>query len=343
MKKNEDIEIESLLRIKEEPCVYINELQAHKTLITGCEEFMELLLNFYRTWANVGVDIDLPKKQVYAKQGIKGDLRLMPCFMHDEKLKFVKVVGTNEEERTIKDKICVGKSFLVDYFDNYIYAIFDACVLSSFRTAAISALAFCLSTSSLSKIGLVGTGRIGFYTAYILYRWLGFCSFMVMDANEHHRMDFEALCRHYMPESEIHVREMDEVISTSEALFLSTTSTDPLLSAVNAKSLRFISSVGADADNLSELDSSLLATHRLLTDSMDSCCLGDMKRWINENMLSRSEVTDLRTVAGEEAFEHPRNMFVSTGIAVQDLFVCRFVYEKLYAKGGKAHIVSSGS
>jgi ornithine cyclodeaminase/alanine dehydrogenase-like protein (mu-crystallin family) len=326
---DEDAQLKTLLRLEEEPCVYINEMQAHHAIMEGCNEFMDRLLLFYHAWSKAEVRVEVPKKQVFSQADVQGDFRLMPCIMSDDGLKFVKVIGTNEEERIVKDKICVGKSLLLDYFDNHVYAVIDVCALSSFRTAAVSILAMHLNLEDIKTVGLVGMGRIGFYTAYILYRWLGVRSFVATDSSKFSRNNFETLCALYMPDATIEVQTLDGVTGKCDALFLSTTSPVPFLSVSNGAHLQFISSVGADADNLSELDASLLQTHRVITDSLNSMCLGDMKRWQNEGNLDPSLVTELRALIQEPKGEQKKVLFVSTGIAVQDVLINRFVFEKV--------------
>lgn len=321
--------IKQLLRLADEPCTYIDEMQAHDVIMDGCCEFMDQLTEFYIAWGNDDIEVTLPLKQVFVDDEIQGDFRLMPCMVRNNTLKFVKVIGTNEEELTVKDKICVGKSLLIDYYDNHVYAIIDVCALSSFRTAAVSALAFCCCRPGPETVGIIGLGRIGFYTSYILHHWLGIDSFLVSDNNERSCENFMSLAEHYLPGASFELLPTDEAIARSHAVFVATTSDTPLVSSCNGAHLEFISSVGADADNLSELDASLLATHGVLTDSAQSMCLGDMKRWLQSGALNSSNVTELKAAVKERGTSKGKVLFISTGIAVQDVLVNRFVYEKL--------------
>ncbi|MDH3999308.1 MAG: hypothetical protein OET90_10775 [Desulfuromonadales bacterium] len=328
---NNDEKIKQLLRLHDEPCLHIDEMQAHNIVMQGCNEFMDRLESFYSAWGKQELTIDLPVKQVFSHQDVQGDFRLMPCTVVDKKLKFVKVIGTNEEERTIADKICVGKSLLIDYYDNYIYATIDVCALSSFRTAAVSVLAMRYCQPKAQNIGLIGMGRIGFYSAYILYQWLGLRSFLVTDPCHDTRKRFESLCQHYMPEAKIELLPLAGVLDQSDVLFLTTTSAKAVLHAENAAAINFISSVGADADNLSEIDASLLESHRLVTDSMQSMCLGDMKVWATEGKLNQEDVTILPALAETVSTCDEPTLFISTGIAANDLIINQFVYEKSQA------------
>jgi ornithine cyclodeaminase/alanine dehydrogenase-like protein (mu-crystallin family) len=54
-----------------------------------------------------------------------------------------------------------------------------------------------------------------------------------------------------------------------------------------------------------------------------------MKRWLQNGTLNSDDVTELKTVVRERDTSRGKVLFISTGIAVQDVLVNRFVYEKL--------------
>lgn len=323
--------LKSLLRLNDEPYIYINEIDSHNILMQHCHEFMESLLDFYMQWNIHEADIQLPLKQVFTDSTTSGDFRVMPCLIEHKGLKFVKVIGTNEEETKIKDKISVGKALLIDYYDNFVYALLDVCALSSFRTAAISVLAMRLTGYTPENTALVGSGRIGFYTAYILHNWMGISSFRVTDTNKQNYENFVNLSKHYLPDVSVTYMPLESLLSTSDAVFLSTTSTSSLLNRLNSSHISFVSSVGADADNLSEIDASLLQTHRLLTDSTQSMGLGDMKKWSDAGLL-KSKPTELKDFIHEKCNNYTKNhfLFISTGIAIQDAIISKFIYNKIH-------------
>ncbi|SDE68045.1 hypothetical protein [Desulfuromonas thiophila] len=321
-----DDKIVSWLRLADEGWIYLTDSQIHRLLMTQVEPFMERLERFYASWPEER-EILLPVKQVFTQPGLRGDFRVMPCVVHSRRLKCVKIIGTNEEQRRIKDKICVGKALLIDYTDNHVFALMDVCVLSSFRTAAIACLALARSGLKPASIGLCGVGRIGFYMAVILHRWLGCRRLVCHDPDCAIRQRFEWLCSEYLPELRVDFLAQAELLTTVEAVFLATTSQTPLCYQENAGHLRFIASVGADADNLSELDESLMRTHRLITDSRQSICLGDMKRWHQAGLLAEDRLTELRDLDANALVDGQSLLFVSTGVALQDALVCEFLYE----------------
>ena len=325
--------IQQLLRLVDEEWVYINELQAHSILVDHSLAFMDQIFSFYDEFPHT--EIQLPIKQVFESPALTGDFRVMPCVIDTLQIKCVKIIGTNEEQRTIKDKICVGKALLIDYYDNHVYALFDVCALSSFRTAAIACLALRRSGIEPISVGVIGAGRIGFYTALILHRWYGINTITFCDSDPSNRDRFAALCRQTLPKLIIREQPLEIICRESEAVFLATTAQNPLCTSANSANIKFISSVGADADNLSEIDVSLTSSHRLLTDSMQSMCLGDMKRWYADGMLDISRVTELKDFKAQAMVVAEKILFISTGVAVQDALVCKFiydVYQRLYCK-----------
>ncbi len=322
--------VKTLLRYGDEPLVYIDDLKAHEIIMTHTPEFMDLLSDFYESWGQEKLQVDLPIKQVFETSGLKGDFRVMPCVIEQhEVIKSVKVIGTNEENRTVKDKICVGKTLLMDQYDNHAYALLDVCALSSFRTAAISALCFKLCYPEAKSIGLIGLGRIGFYTAYILHNWLDVKALVGADTNPATIDSFKKLLSLYTPDLRFKTLPNHDVIHCSDTLFLTTTSQQPILNQDNASDCSFISSVGADAGNLSELDETLLQQERtVLVDTVDSMLLGDMKKWEQKELIEKKDVLELKDLFRIRQKPKIPFMFISTGIALQDALINHFVAQK---------------
>ncbi|WP_373002864.1 hypothetical protein [Sulfurimonas sp.] len=326
-------EIKQLLRLQNEPCISVSDLEAHDILIANSIEFMDELKQSYIDWGDGEKWVYVPKKKIIYTPDIKGDFRVMPCITDfKDGIKAVKVIGTNEENRTIKDKISVGKMLLIDWYDNYVYATIDACVLSSFRTAAISLLAYSLIYKENNSVGLLGLGRIGFYTAILLHRWLGVTQVNCYDPNSVISEKFEKLVSFYAPDLSISLLDSEDTISQSSSLFLATDSETSILNSNNSSHLKFVSSVGADANNLSELDETLIDKFEIITDSIQSMLLGDMKIWKEKELLSEENVTELKDIMNSMVSIEKNTLFISTGIAVQDALIGQFIINKFSHK-----------
>ena len=323
-------EIKQLLRLQDEPCISVSDIEAHDILMANSTEFMDELKKSYIDWGDGKKWVKVPKKKIIYTPNLKGDFRVMPCITDfSGGIKAVKVIGTNEENKSIKDKISVGKMLLIDWYDNYVYATIDACVLSSFRTAAISLLSYSLVYEKNDSIGLLGLGRIGFYTAIILHRWLGIKQINCYDSNSIISKKFEKLLSFYAPELSINILDSENTIAKSTALFLATDSETSILNSEISSHLKFVSSVGADANNLSELDETMIDNFEIITDSIQSILLGDMHKWCENGLLSEGNVTELKDIINLNVSIEKSILFISTGIAVQDALIGQFIVNKL--------------
>ena len=324
---------QDLLRLHEEPCTYYNEMQIHRALMRNVNAFLDTLERFYFAWQKNNKIVDQPKKQVFTTKGLKGDLRVMPCVIdkfEGKVIKMVKIIGTNVEEKHVKDKIAVGKALLIDTTDNFVKGIFDVSALSSFRTAAISTVAFKHTVDpSQQRVGIIGTGRIGFYMAVILSRWLEVRELHVYDVNKKRLHQFKEI---FGKKIKIKDVTLNEICKSCTAVFLSTTSTSPLLNKSNAKDIQFISSVGADAENLSELHKSLLKNRKVISESRQDISFGDLRRWYQAGLLKERQVIELRDVIGRLKKAKQPILFISTGAAIQDALICQFLFERLNQK-----------
>ncbi len=323
-------ELKNLLRLQDEPTISVSDIEAHHILMEDPIEFIDELKSLYEAWGESKRWVVIPEKKIITTPNLKGDFRVMPCITNfGNGIKAVKVIGTNEENRVIKDKISVGKMLLIDWYDNYVYAILDACVLSSFRTAAISLLAFSLTHEEKKDVvGLMGLGRVGFYTAILLHRWLGVTQINCYDNNLIISDKFKNLVAYYAPDLTINMLQEELVIRNSTSLFLATNSETSLLNAGNSVHLKFISSVGADADNLSELDESMVQNYQIITDSSQSMLLGDMKIWSDNKILSKEDVTELKDIINNKESLKGNTLFISTGVALQDAMIGQFIVNK---------------
>ncbi len=119
---------------------------------------------------------------------------------------------------------------------------------------------------------------------------------------------------------------MRDLLESSKIVFLATDAEHALLNGENARHLEFISSVGADAQNLSELDASLIEKHILISESRQNIAFGDMCRWHEQGLITATDILELRDIVGEDVDSKQNVLFVSTGTAAQDALVCDFIH-----------------
>jgi ornithine cyclodeaminase len=337
---------EAVLRLPLEPCVHYPEMTVHREIMHWLCTFMDFLEGFYLAWSRSDAAVSQPPKQVFSRAAVRGDWRVMPCAVEiagaihgfpGGAIDAVKIIGTNEEEKFVRDKISVGKALLLHPTDHHVEAIFDVAALSSFRTAAISVLAYKYCGHRRDDVlGIIGAGRIGYYTAAILRQWMWMPRLLVYDVETTRSGTFtETVSARFGGEA--HSVTLAELCRHSQAVFLATNSAQPVVDGGLGESIRFISSVGADADNLSELTPDLLDGRLLLSESRQNIAIGDLCRWHSAGLIGPEDIRTLEAVIGEvEAGAPPdkRVVFISTGTAVQDALVCRFLHDRLCGRGG---------
>ncbi|MDQ7822855.1 MAG: hypothetical protein RDV48_08690 [Candidatus Eremiobacteraeota bacterium] len=325
------LDLRKLLRLQEEPHIYLDDLEVHRILTEHRREYFDHFEEGFRFWAAHPDKLMLTPKQIYYSPGMRGDFRVMPCQMHREggSVNIVKLIGTNEEEELIKDKISVGKAFLFHPRDNFIIGVFDACVLSSVRTGACAALGFKHLGKGARRVGIIGCGRCGYYSAEFIHQQGTVEKFLCFDTNAVNLENFKELAKVRNIPCEF-PRTLEEVKKGSDALVLSTYSPSPLVSGSDLEKygLRFISSSGADADNLSEMEEDVPRhVGRIFVDVVHSLRCADLKRWKQKGLITDDTVVELREVIGG-AFkpEETHNIFVTTGFAYLDLLTIDYLY-----------------
>lgn len=337
----------AILRLPLEPCVHYPELTIHREIMGSLCGFMDALESFYLAWARGEAAVTQPPKQVYCRTSVRGDWRVMPCAIEQlgpgsggmsSAIDAVKIIGTNEEESVVRDKISVGKALLMHPTDHHVEAIFDVAALSSFRTAAISVLAYKYCGHRGDDVaGIIGAGRIGYYTAAILRQWMGLKRLLVHDTRETQSGLFTEVFGDSFGGT-VHSVGLTDLCRDSQAVFLATTSSEPVIDGRRGRNARFISSVGADADSLSELAPDVLDGRLLVSESRQNIALGDLRRWHAAGLIEPEHIRPLGAVIGDAVAGVPVDrgvVFISTGTAVQDALVCRFLHDRLAGRGGQ--------
>jgi ornithine cyclodeaminase/alanine dehydrogenase-like protein (mu-crystallin family) len=157
-----------VLRTAAEPCAVITDQHAHRALTADPQGYFRHMLDSLQAIANGSITVDMPPKQLFADPGAASDFRAMPCVVRGASgtVKTVKLVGTNVRQQTVPDQITVGKALVIDSLENYITHIVDACLLSSARTGLCATLAIHLLASPRESLTVIGSGRVGYYTAF---------------------------------------------------------------------------------------------------------------------------------------------------------------------------------
>ncbi len=314
-------DLPGVLRTNPEPYGYLTEAEIHRLLTTDPGGYLTFVKEALHEIALGEASIELPPKQIFGDEEGGGDFRVMPCTVRrgGRTTKTVKLVGTNMAQNIVPDQITVGKAFAIHPEENFVSHIFESCLLSSARTGLCAALATKLLTDSPENLTVVGAGRVGFYSALYVAAatpTLRRISFFDLDRGRAQGAA-ESFKKDYGDRLEVAASGGVELGDT-DVLVLATTSSRALCSPADTNAALVIS-LGADTDSQSELARGWATEARTYVDMVDSARYGDLKRWLEEGLLTPEELIDLPCLLRDGPGDTSgRKVFISTGSALMD-------------------------
>jgi ornithine cyclodeaminase/alanine dehydrogenase-like protein (mu-crystallin family) len=310
-----------ILRVHAEPFEYVREADVHEALTADPTSYLEFLEGKLSALGAGRALLEHPSKMIFTDPTGGGDFRVMPCVLRSgsEIVKTVKIVGTNLTEIVVPDQVTVGKAFRLHPDDNHITHIFEACLLSSARTGACAAIAVHRLAPRPRRVGLVGSGRVAYYSALYIHAVGGVEEILVSDTIPARAHTFAEWGRKALPGATVKVVESLRPDSCDVFVY-STTSTEALCRPEDVTA-NLVISLGADSESQRELSSDWASVARIYVDVLDSCKVGDLRAWIKEGVISPAEVTDLVSLFRDgtsRSMPDRRNVFISTGSAMFD-------------------------
>lgn len=322
-------ELKPNLRPAREPVRCVNDDLVHALLLDNTPAFLEHLEQGLRDIATGRAELQLPPKTVFEDGPGKGDFRLMPCILRRDGrvVKSVKLVGTNLAQQDVPDQVTVGKAMLLHAEENYVTHLFDASTLSSIRTGACVALALRLLAPRRRRVGIVGAGRVGFYSAVFIRAIGGVEAMRITDivparANALARLlsglhpDIDCATGRHFPDD------------NADVVVLATTSSIPLCRPP-AGDAALVVSVGADTDYQRELDPAWADAADIVVDTLDSARFGDLRAWLENGRIRREDLRDLFDVLRRPPETGRPILFVSTGSALFDNLTLDYLAQRL--------------
>ncbi len=135
------------------------------------------------------------------------------------------------------------------------------------------------------------------------------------------------------------VRELPDAFGKSDIIVTCTPATQPFLHRSQVAPGTFIAAVGADNESKQELDPQLLASSKVVVDSLAQCAvMGDLKRALQLGLMRPADVhAELgEVIAGRKPGRESSDeiiVFDSTGTALQDVAAAAIVYERAVNTG----------
>ena len=219
-------------------------------------------------------------------------------------------------------------------------AILDSIDITLKRTAAASAVAAkYLARKDSSVATICGCGQQSRAQLRAALLVLPLTKVYAFDVNEHAAIDFR---NELTPQLKIDiepVHHLASAIQKSDVCITCTTANEFFVRKGDVRPGTFIAAVGADAEHKQEIDPALIASAKVVADSLDqSCAIGDVHHAIAHGLMRKEDVyAELcEIVAGQKigrVTDDEIIVFDSTGVAIEDAVAAAAVYERALADG----------
>ncbi|KAF5408314.1 MAG: Alanine dehydrogenase [Candidatus Udaeobacter sp.] len=219
-------------------------------------------------------------------------------------------------------------------------AILDSIDITIKRTAAASAVAAkYLARKDSSVATICGCGQQGRAQLRAVLLILPLTKIYAFDLDEPAAINYR---NELSPELKIDielVRDLPSAIQKSDVCITCTTANKSFVCKEDVSPGTFIAAVGADNEDKQEIDSALIASAKVVADSLEqSCAIGDVHHAIAHGLMRKEDVyAELcEIVAGQKigrVADDEIIVFDSTGIAIEDAVAAAAVYERALADG----------
>src|SRR5205085_3853868 len=221
-----------------------------------------------------------------------------------------------------------------------ILAVLDSIDITIKRTAAASAVAAkYLARKNSSVATICGCGEQGRAQLIAIHLVLPLKKVYAFDLDERITTNFaEELSRELKIDIEP-VRDLSIAIQSSDICVTCTPATKFFVRKEDVAPGTFIAAVGADDPHKQEIDPTLIASAKVVADSLEqSCTIGDTHHAIAKGLIRKEDVyAELgEIVAGKKSGRVSDDeiiIFDSTGIAIEDAAAAALVYAKASARG----------
>jgi alanine dehydrogenase len=233
-----------------------------------------------------------------------------------------------------------GLIAVFDAEDGRPLAVFDSINITIKRTAAASAVAAkYLARKSSSVATICGCGEQGRAQLRAIHSVLPLEKVCVFDLDERIAQNFASKLSDELKINIEPVRDLSIAIQNSDVCVTCTPANQFFVREEDVAPGTFIAAVGADDAHKQEIDPALIASAKVVADSLEQCCaIGDTHHAIAMALIRKEDVyAELgEIVAGKKSGRTTDDeiiIFDSTGIAIEDAVAAAAVYERALAAG----------
>ena len=233
-----------------------------------------------------------------------------------------------------------GVIVLCDADNGRTLAVFDSMEITLTRTAAATAVATkYLARKDSSVATICGCGNQGNAQVRALSLMLPLRKVYAFDLDPNASLRFAARLSSELNIDMEPVHRLRDAIRSSDVVVTCTPATEFFVHKEHVVPGTFIAAVGADDSHKQEIDPSLLASVKIVGDSLEQVCsIGDTHHAIANGLMRKEHIhAELaEVVAGKKVGRTSETeiiVFDSTGVAIEDAAAAAMVFEKALAVG----------
>ena len=288
----------------------------------------------------------LPPKLYLTLPKRVGDFRAMPAFLEDPPSCGMKWVNVHEGNRPKGLPTVMALILLNDPRTGFPLAVMDGTFVTQMRTGAAGAIAAsALAREDSSTLALIGCGIQAETQLLFLLRRFPLKRVWVWGPTEANRKQF---LRRMRPLKSIlrPIASIEEAVRSSDIVTTVTPSRRPLVLADWVRPGTHLNAIGADARGKQELDPKILKrSHLVVDDREQSCHSGELNVPFSKGLISQRDIhaTLAEVVTGQKRgrlSSREITVFDSTGLAIQDVAVAHWIYQRAIASKNKIRTIS---
>lgn len=233
-----------------------------------------------------------------------------------------------------------GAILLYDATTGFPLAFMDSIEITIQRTAAATTLgAKHFARSNSTTVLICGGGNQGRASLLGLHSILPIERAFVFDTNNEIAKRFSEDMSSAVAVPVTPVSSLREAARTSDVIVTCTPARSPFLGPDDVSAGTFIAAVGADSHDKQELDSRLLASHKVVVDILEQCAtIGELHHALKVGLVKKSDVyAELgEVVAGSKAGRTSADEVIildTTGAAIQDVAAAALAFERARERG----------
>jgi len=284
----------------------------------------------------------IPASEILGVKAPNGGLHVKAGFLPRRQNYFVAKLNTNFPGNRTRFSLPTiqGLIAVFDAENGRPFAVLDSIDITIKRTAAASAVAAkYLARENSSVATICGCGEQGRAQLRAIHSVLPLEKVCAFDLDIRIAKNFAGELSDELKIDIERVRDLSIAIQKSDVCVTCTPAHDFFVCKEDIAPGTFVAAVGADDAHKHEIDPALIASARVVVDSLEqSCAIGDTHHAIARGLMRKEDLyAELgEVVAGKKsgrASDDEIFIFDSTGVAIEDAVAAAAVYEKARAAG----------